>query len=153
MASHFWGSRRVVLLISAALLLSLSRPATAQLQFSSADGKQSFKIGILGQLQLEEIDNTDNKTMSALFFEPSGFPLPRLGASVSKKTVSCLENVKLPSRRMRRRKMLSALVLLSVLSISSSWSWTRMPILKLCLPSAEENWSCAVAGRDRVRSG
>lgn len=68
MASHFWGSRRVVLLISAALLLLLSRPAKAQLQFSSADGKQSFKIGILGQLQLEEIDNTDNKTKADNIF-------------------------------------------------------------------------------------
>ena len=68
MASHFWGSRRVVLLISAALLFSLSRPATAQLQFSSADGKQSFKIGVLGQLQLEEIDNTDNKTKADNIF-------------------------------------------------------------------------------------
>ena len=69
MASHIWGSRRVVLLlISAALLLSLSRPATAQLQFSSADGKQSFKIGVLGQLQLEEIDNTDNKTKADNIF-------------------------------------------------------------------------------------
>jgi hypothetical protein len=57
MASHFWGSRRVVFLIFAALLLTLSWPATAQLQFSSADGKQSFKIGVLGQLQLEDIDN------------------------------------------------------------------------------------------------
>ncbi len=69
MASHhFWGSRRVVLLISAALLFSLSWPAKAQLQFSSADGKQSFKIGVLGQLQLEEIDNTDNKTKADNIF-------------------------------------------------------------------------------------
>ena len=43
----------------------LPPPATAQLQFSSADGKQSFKIGILGQLQAESIENGNAKDDSA----------------------------------------------------------------------------------------
>jgi hypothetical protein len=34
-----------------------ARPVKAQLQFNSADGKQSFKIGVLGQLQAESIEN------------------------------------------------------------------------------------------------
>jgi hypothetical protein len=44
-------------------VFAASAPAAAQIQMTSADGKQSFKIGILGQVQLESIDNatTDNK--------------------------------------------------------------------------------------------
>ena len=45
------------LLLASLLAAASPRPATAQLQFSSADGKQSFKIGILGQLQAESIEN------------------------------------------------------------------------------------------------
>ena len=39
------------LLLAALLPLVVSLPATAQLQWSSKDGSQSFKVGILGQLQ------------------------------------------------------------------------------------------------------
>jgi hypothetical protein len=37
-------------------LLAAAAPAAAQLQWSSKDGSQSFKVGILGQLQAEEAD-------------------------------------------------------------------------------------------------
>ena len=55
----------VVLAMAAFVALLAARPASAQLQFSSADGKQSFKIGILGQLQGESIENADAKADSA----------------------------------------------------------------------------------------
>ena len=58
MASRFHTSGWVAVLVAAALLAAFARPATAQIQMTSADGKQSFKIGVLGQLQLESIDNT-----------------------------------------------------------------------------------------------
>jgi hypothetical protein len=45
-----------------------SVPAAAQIQMSSADGKQSFKIGILGQLQLEKLDTADGKETSDNIF-------------------------------------------------------------------------------------
>jgi len=61
MAIHSLRSRWVAFLFAAALLPTFSRPATAQIQMTSADGKQSFKIGVLGQLQLESIDNTNGK--------------------------------------------------------------------------------------------
>jgi len=51
--------------LAAAFLAVAARPAAAQLQFSSADGKQSFKIGVLGQLQAEKIDNADLKEDSS----------------------------------------------------------------------------------------
>lgn len=40
------------------LLFLAGAPAHAQLQFASADGKQSFKVGLLGQFQAEAIDST-----------------------------------------------------------------------------------------------
>lgn len=55
-------------LLAVVLLAVFARSAAAQLQFSSPDGKQSFKIGVLGQLQLEDIDNTDNKTKADNIF-------------------------------------------------------------------------------------
>jgi len=62
MASRSRGSSWVTVLLAAAFVAGITaRPASAQLQFSSADGKQSFKIGILGQLQAEKIDNADLK--------------------------------------------------------------------------------------------
>ncbi|HEY0512333.1 MAG TPA: hypothetical protein VGH73_10540 [Thermoanaerobaculia bacterium] len=61
MASRFQHSGWAVILLAAASLAALPRPAAAQLQFSSADGKQSFKIGVLGQLQAESIENADLK--------------------------------------------------------------------------------------------
>jgi hypothetical protein len=61
MASQLFRSRWVAFLFAAALLTTFLRPATAQIQMTSADGKQSFKIGVLGQLQLEDIDNTNGK--------------------------------------------------------------------------------------------
>jgi Gram-negative porin len=39
------------------LLLAAATPARAQLQIGAPDGKQSFKIGVLGQFQAEAIDN------------------------------------------------------------------------------------------------
>jgi len=56
MASRSHTARRSAVLLAAALVAVLAaRPAKAQLQFTSADGKQSFKIGLLGQLQAESI--------------------------------------------------------------------------------------------------
>ena len=46
-----------VLLATALVAVLAARPAKAQLQFTSPDGKQVFKIGILGQLQAESIEN------------------------------------------------------------------------------------------------
>jgi hypothetical protein len=54
-------SRWISCLLAVVLLVVLAQGAAAQLQFSSPDGKQSFKIGILGQLQLEDIDNASGK--------------------------------------------------------------------------------------------
>ena len=67
MASRSFRSRFGLQLSSSRRLSSPSspRPASAQLQFTSADGKQSFKIGILGQLQAESIENADAKADSA----------------------------------------------------------------------------------------
>jgi hypothetical protein len=45
---------------AAALLIGLAaQPAAAQLQWSSADGKMSLKLGLLGQIQLESLDNAE----------------------------------------------------------------------------------------------
>jgi hypothetical protein len=55
----------VVLIMTAFVAVLAALPASAQLQFSSADGKQTFKIGILGQLQAESIENADAKADSA----------------------------------------------------------------------------------------
>ena len=58
MATRSQGSGWFAALLVASLVAAASpRPAIAQLQFTSADGKQSFKIGILGQLQAESIEN------------------------------------------------------------------------------------------------
>src|SRR5258708_11826629 len=38
-----------------------AHPAAAQLQFSSADGESSLKLGVLGQLQGQDIDTPDGK--------------------------------------------------------------------------------------------
>jgi len=49
-------------------LLAAAAPAAAQLQWSSKDGNQSFKVGILGQMQAEEVDvagtNDESKNLS-----------------------------------------------------------------------------------------
>jgi hypothetical protein len=66
MASRSQGSGWFAALLVASLVAAVPpRPATAQLQFTSADGKQSFKIGILGQLQAESIENGNAKNDSA----------------------------------------------------------------------------------------
>lgn len=54
-------------LLTCLLFLAVT-PVQAQLQFASADGKQSFKIGLLGQFQAEAIDSTaDDVTSKNLF--------------------------------------------------------------------------------------
>jgi hypothetical protein len=45
------------LAVAAGLLAFGGRPAKAQLQFSSADGSTSLKLGVLGQIQAQDIDN------------------------------------------------------------------------------------------------
>ncbi len=66
MASRSQSSGCFAALLVASLVAAVSpRPATAQLQFSSADGKQSFKIGILGQLQAESIETGNAQDDSA----------------------------------------------------------------------------------------
>jgi hypothetical protein len=60
-------SKRLVwtaLLLAALLPLVVSLPAAAQLQWSSKDGSQSLKVGILGQLQAEEADVAGSNDMS-----------------------------------------------------------------------------------------
>lgn len=52
-------SRWISCLLAAVLLAVFAQSAAAQLQITSPDGKQSFKIGVLGQLQLEDIDNAN----------------------------------------------------------------------------------------------
>jgi Phosphate-selective porin O and P len=42
-------------------LLAAARPASAQLALSSADGSTSLKLGVLGQLQAQDIDTPDGK--------------------------------------------------------------------------------------------
>src|SRR5258708_96215 len=49
-----------VLAIAAAAAVA-AHPAAAQLQFSSADGESSLKLGVLGQLQGQDIDTPDGK--------------------------------------------------------------------------------------------
>ena len=50
------------------ILLAAAAPAAAQLQWSSKDGSQSFKVGILGQAQAEELDVAGtNDTSKNLF--------------------------------------------------------------------------------------
>ena len=62
MASRSHLSVWMAVFVAAAVAVLVSpRPASAQLQFSSPDGKQSFKIGVLGQLQGESIENADLK--------------------------------------------------------------------------------------------
>jgi hypothetical protein len=61
MASRFPGSRWMSFVLAAALLVVFARSAVAQLQITSADGKQSFKLGILGQIDGESIENADAK--------------------------------------------------------------------------------------------
>jgi hypothetical protein len=64
MASRFQ-SGGAAILVAAAFLAVAARPAAAQLQFSSADGSQSVKLGVLGQIQAESIDNADAKADSS----------------------------------------------------------------------------------------
>ena len=47
------------LAIAAGVLALATRPASAQLQFSSADGSSSLKLGVLGQIQGQDIDTPD----------------------------------------------------------------------------------------------
>jgi len=63
------GKTVVLGVLLTATLLSAAHPAAAQLQWSSKDEKQSFKIGLLGQLQAESADvaGTDD-TANNLFF-------------------------------------------------------------------------------------
>jgi hypothetical protein len=49
----------MVLLGAAFVALLAVHPATAQLQITSPDGNSSFKIGVLGQVQGESIENAD----------------------------------------------------------------------------------------------
>jgi hypothetical protein len=66
MASRSLRSVWMAVFVAAAVaVLVPPRPASAQLQFSSADGKQSFKIGVLGQVQGESIENADLKADSS----------------------------------------------------------------------------------------
>ena len=63
--------RLTMLAIGAAALLAglVARPAAAQLQWSSADGKMSLKFGLLSQLQLEALDNaTATHSGNNIFF-------------------------------------------------------------------------------------
>lgn len=66
MASRPHPPRWAVILLMAAF--AATAPAAAQIQMTSADGKQSFKIGVLGQLQLESIDTADAKDKSDNIF-------------------------------------------------------------------------------------
>ncbi|MBW8877767.1 MAG: hypothetical protein JF614_22590 [Acidobacteria bacterium] len=56
------------LLLAALLPLVVSLPAAAQLQFTSPDGKMNAKFGLLSQIQLEKLDNTDGKTTADNIF-------------------------------------------------------------------------------------
>ena len=59
----------MALLLAALLPLAATRPAAAQLQFSSPDGKMSAKFGLLGQLQLEKLDTVNAEdTSDNIFF-------------------------------------------------------------------------------------
>jgi hypothetical protein len=63
---HPAGGSRAALAAAALAVLALAlapaaRPAAAQLQFSSADGGTSLKLGVLGQLQGQAIDTADGK--------------------------------------------------------------------------------------------
>jgi len=49
------------LVLVAALLVLIVRPAAAQLQFSSADGSSSLKLGTLAQLWAQSLDTADAK--------------------------------------------------------------------------------------------
>jgi hypothetical protein len=49
------------LAIAAAAIALAAAPASAQLQFGSADGGTSLKLGVLGQLQAQDIDTPDGK--------------------------------------------------------------------------------------------
>src|SRR5262249_54952941 len=55
MASRLHASRWVAAILLVAAVFATSAPAKAQIQMTSADGK-IFKIGILAQPQLEDID-------------------------------------------------------------------------------------------------
>ncbi|HEV3073434.1 MAG TPA: hypothetical protein VHB47_03355 [Thermoanaerobaculia bacterium] len=57
-------SRRMgwsALAVTAAAAALAVHPAAAQLQFSTADGGTSLKLGVLGQLQAQDIDTPDGK--------------------------------------------------------------------------------------------
>src|SRR5436309_8507886 len=55
--------RRTSWALGGAVLLAglLARPAAAQLQWASPDGKMSLKLGLLSQLQLESLDDAAAK--------------------------------------------------------------------------------------------
>src|SRR5262245_16723283 len=59
-----WSVRLLVLLALAAP----AAPLEAQLQFATSDGKQSFKIGLLGQFQAEAIDSATTSSTSKNLF-------------------------------------------------------------------------------------
>ena len=65
MASRSSSPRWAVVAMVAFVAILAALPASAQLQITSADGKQSFKIGILGQLEGESIENADAKADSS----------------------------------------------------------------------------------------
>lgn len=59
----------VLAVVAAVLFLAGSRRAAAQLQFSSADGSTSLKLGLLGQIQGESVQNASNtNTENDIFF-------------------------------------------------------------------------------------
>jgi hypothetical protein len=50
--------------VAAAAVALAAHPAAAQLQFSSADGASSLKLGVLGQLQGQDLETPDGKDSS-----------------------------------------------------------------------------------------
>jgi hypothetical protein len=63
------GKAGALIVLLAVALLAAAQPAAAQLQWSSKDEKQSFKIGLLGQLQAESADvaGTDDSAKNLFF--------------------------------------------------------------------------------------
>lgn len=56
------------LLATSIAVLALSHPAFAQFQITTPDGKSSFKIGVLGQIQAESIETADAQDSSNNLF-------------------------------------------------------------------------------------
>ncbi|HEX4953707.1 MAG TPA: hypothetical protein VF017_09980 [Thermoanaerobaculia bacterium] len=63
MMKSSWGLPALAILLS----LFFAAQASAQLQFDSKDGKSSFKVGLLGQLQAESLDNAGGDEAQNLF--------------------------------------------------------------------------------------